>query len=745
MKKSIHLILLVIFFCKTSVVFGSTTIQKDTITETFEDYSTNSAYANIVRNLTNCKGLKWTIVNGNINNLKETQTIFRSTKGVILQSNGSAAVSKAPSITSGKLCNLTSIHWYAGRSSSSSLQMALYYSKDSVKWIKDTTTLFLTTERREYVVRFAVPTTAYIRIIGYSTKNTETGSKYRVYIDDISLCTEQTGEQMDIVDWAENSLTLNMNGCAPEMGVSVGIDGGEEKTIEEGSAYSYLGQNDRTYRVETQNLHAGDDVQIVAKYGDSQGNTYASNRKYRVPYIYGDSVVWKFSYMTDDDIVVRGGRTVLQNDVAVRNVYVYPDGELVVTDTCTLTCAKLFVRTTATEAGAVSGKIQAHETYYSRIVANRTKYFQFALPVQSTTNNIQTTAGDICVLDKHWRLNTYDTQLRAEQGNIADNWVRYTGETIEAHKGYAMLSASAYYREYLFPVVYAETEAEKQVAVTAPQGVVDAAHNGWNYICSPYADKYISVLADDPTERVYVSELRKDGSGYRQHVADTIYPARPFYYQAAEAGNLIFGESLHFEAGVAQTVAAHIQTANPVATQWLQLVIRDTTDQTDEANICTHPTKFATAYETGKDLLKLHGNGQHIELYSLMPCGELSFNALPDSLTATGVRLGYHAAQAGTYTLRLTPNNYLERVAQVWLTDKQSNTRTDLLLQDYSFTTQAGEHQDRFAVYCVFRTQETPTGMHDGKTAGVAQKILLDGAIYVVRHGEWFDLLGRRR
>lgn len=394
----------------------------------------------------------------------------------------------------------------------------------------------------------------------------------------------------------------------------------------------------------------------------------------------------------------------------------------------------------------LSGNIKAHETYYTRIVANKTHYFQFALPVSSTTRDVVTTAGDICVLDKHWRLNTYDTQLRAEQGNIADNWVRYTGETIEAHKGYAMLSASAYYREYLFPVVYAETKAEKQVAVTAPQGVVDAAHNGWNYICSPYADKYISVLADDPTERAYVSELRKDGSGYRQHVADTIYPARPFYYQAAEAGNLIFGESLHFEAGIAQTVAAHIQTAKPVATQWLQLVIRDTTGQTDEANICTHPTKFATAYETGKDLLKLHGNGQHIELYSLMPCGELSFNALPDSLTAIGVRLGYHAAQAGTYTLRLTPNGYLERVAQVWLTDKQSNTQTDLLLQDYSFTTQAGEHQDRFAVYCVFRTQETPTDIHPiGDAAGVAQKILMDGAIYVVRHGEWFDLLGRRR
>ena len=745
MRNTIYHILLAVFLCKAYAVFGNiSSIQRDTITETFEGYSTNSSYANAVRNVANTNGLKWTIVNGNINNLKETQTVFQFTKGVILQSNGSAAVSTATALTSGKLCNLTAIHWYAGRSSSS-IQMALYYSKDSVHWTKDTTTLSLTTARKEYIVRFATPTTAYIRIIGYCTKNSETGSRYRIYIDNISLCTEQYGEQMDIADWTENDLTLNMNGCAPEAGVSVGIDGGDEQPIEEGNTYSYLGQNDRTYRVETQGLHAGDDVQIVAKYGDKQGNTYVSNRKYRVPYIYVDSVVRKLTYNTDDDIVVRGGKTTLATNAAVRNVYVYPDGELTVADGCTLTCAKLFVRTTATEAGAVSGNIQAHETYYTRIVANKTKYFQFALPVQSTTRDIQTTAGDVCVLDKHWRLNTYDTQLRAEQGNVADNWVRYTGETIEANKGYAMLSASAYYREYLFPAVYSSANSNAEVAVTAPKGEVDAAHDGWNYVCSPYSSKYAGVLADDPTDRVYVSELRKDGAAYWQHVADTIYPAQPFYYQAAEAGSLVFGETLHFEASVSRTVAAYAPATSPIATQWVQLVVSDAIGQTDETNICLHPTKFAEAYEIGRDLIKLRGNGQYVQLYSLMLCGELSFNALPDSVSATGVRLGYYAPQAGTYTLHLDSNHYLERLAHVLLTDKQTNTQADLLLQDYSFTTQAGEQQDRFMVHCVFRTQETPTGMHDGKTAGVAQKILRDGAIYIVRHGEGYDLLGRKR
>ena len=733
MKRGIYFILCCVCLLMNICVAYGEVVKRDTLVEDFSaaDIAKYKDYTTAVWTAKN--GVTWHCENTKVDKIGKLQS-----KGLVYYYNSSRSYLR---VQTGKIRGLHKLTFETASNKGTALTVSYSMTGKSKEWQSISIPLQTSYMKKDSII---LPKTGdyYVKFYAGGIDG------MYVYLDNIVFYTEhsgESGEQMDVVDWAENSLTLNMNGCAPEMGVSVGIDGGEEKTIEEGCAYSYLSEKDRTYRVETQNLRAGDDVQIKAQYGDNQGNRYESNRVYRVPYIYGDSVVWKFSYMTDDDIVVRGGKTVLQTDVAVRNVYVYPDGELVVTDKCTLTCAKLFIRTTATEAGVFSGNIKAHEMYYTRIVANKTHYFQFALPMSSTTRDVVTTAGDTCVLDRHWRLNTYDTQLRAEQGNIADNWVRYTGETIEAHKGYAMLSASAYYREYLFPVVYAETKAEKQVAVTAPQGVVDAAHNGWNYICSPYADKYISVLADDPTERAYVSELRKDGSGYRQHVADTIYPARPFYYQAAEAGNLIFGESLHFETGVAQTVAAHIQTANPVATQWLQLVIRDTTDQTDEANICTHPTKFATAYETGKDLLKLHGNGQHIELYSLMPCGELSFNALPDSLTATGVRLGYHAAQAGTYTLRLTPNNYLERVAQVWLTDKQSNTRTDLLLQDYSFTTQAGEHQDRFAVYCVFRTQETPTGMHDGKTAGVAQKILLDGAIYVVRHGEWFDLLGRRR
>ncbi len=733
MKKPSLLLCCVCLLLNVSIAYGDV-VKRDTLVEDFSspDIAQYNTYATQAV-WTAQNGITWHCENMRVGKVGKLLV----SSGLTYYYNVQRTFGR---LQTGKIRGLHKLSFETASTKGSSYSVKVSYSLNGKDWIEKPFPLQTSYMKRDSIV-FPETGDYYIRFYIGGV------DKLYLYLDNITFYTEQTetGERMDIVDWTANSLTLNMNGCAPETGVQVSIDGGAEKRIEEGSRYSYLGQKDRTYCVETENLYAGNDVQIETKYGDSEGNGYISNRTYKVPYIYGDSTVHKRTYNTDDDIVVRGGKTTLTTEVAVRNVYVYPDGELVVAEGGKLTCAKLFVRTNATEAGSVSGNIQAHESYYTRIVANKTKYFQFALPVQSFTSNVVTTAGDVCVLDKHWRLNTYDTQLRAEQGNITDNWVRYTGETIEADKGYAILSASPYYREYLFPVVYSSAGSDAKVAVTAPKGEVDVAHDGWNYICSPHSGKYASVLADDPTERVYVSELSKDGNRYWQHVADTIYPARPFYYQAAEAGNLVFGETLRFEATISETVAAHIQAANTVATQWLQIGLYDTAGQNDETHICLHPTKFHTTYEVGKDLLKLHGTGQHVELYSVMPCGELCFNALPDTTAEKETVLCTVVPQSGNYTLRINKNAYIDRLAKVVLTDRQENTQTDLTDQDYTFSSPQGESKGRFAIRCVFRTQETPTDMHEVKTAGVAQKILQDGQLYILSNGIKFDLLGRRR
>ncbi len=138
------------------------------------------------------------------------------------------------------------------------------------------------------------------------------------------------------------------------------------------------------------------------------------------------------------------------------------------------------------------------------------------------------------------------------------------------------------------------------------------------------------------------------------------------------------------------------------------------------------------------------GGGQSVMVYSDMACGALSVNALPDSVARAEIALGYYAPQAGTYTLCLKANDYMNRLEDVLLLDNQTHTQFSLTGQDYTFASAGGECIDRFSIRCVFHTQETPTDIHPiGDAAGVVQKVFHAGQVCILRHGKRFDMLGR--
>ncbi|MCI5681037.1 MAG: hypothetical protein MR293_03570 [Bacteroidales bacterium] len=728
---------MLMFFLLSISNIQSQTIKRDTLLEDFSsaEWMRYSNYTSAV--LTTQNNITW-----HFENMQVAQVGKLTSKGLVYYYNAGRA---SGGLTTSKIKGLRKITFEAARKGN--ITFSVSYSKDGTNW----TTAFdltLTTTMILYTIELPQAGDYYIN---FGVTKATTGTY--LYLDNISFYTEETdldyGEPMDIVDWTENSLTLNMNGCAPEQGVAVGLNGSAEQPIEEGNRYSFSGKNDRTYCISAPALQSGEDLQLSVQYGDYQGNKYESNRRYRIPYLYQDATVSKLSFRPDDDIVVRGKTTITANaNVAVRNVYVYPGGELIVNNGYTLLCANLFLRTTANQSAAASGQIKAHHTYYTRIVADKTHYFQLALPAKSPVRQVVTTAGDTCLLDKHWRLNTYDTQLRAEQGTTTDNWVRFTGDTLQACQGYAMLSASPYYREYLFPISPAKTASTTLVVPTqAPKGDIDAQHDGWNYLCSPYRSVYICTPASDIADRIYISELRPDGNSYWQHIADTIYPAKPFYYQSATSGNLVFGEMLHFESTVNQSVAAPMlqtDSAAETTTQWLQLMLQDSLGQIDESHIYLHPTRFAAGYQIGKDLLKLRGTGAHLLLYAIMPYGDLSVCATADSTAERQINIGCYFAANGKHTIRLHNQADTERLAEVLLVDNQANTQTDLLQEDYTFTASQGESKDRFALRCVFRQKATPTRIDTDSRVGVATKFLRCGQLFIVRQGGVYDALGRK-
>jgi hypothetical protein len=192
---------------------------------------------------------------------------------------------------------------------------------------------------------------------------------------------------------------------------------------------------------------------------------------------------------------------------------------------------------------------------------------------------------------------------------------------------------------------------------------------------------------------------------FNQEPASVIEPAMPFYYQAAEDGNLSFsGSSLSFTKAPSRTRQQNIQT------QWIQLFYGNPDAVEDQTNIYLHPDKFDTSYETGYDVSKMSKEGSKPFVYTSVECGDLAFTALPDSIAAQQrIPLTVYAPQADEMYFTLALNDFMQRLDALWLYDNETGMRTNLLYDDYVYYAEQGAEQGRFYLQPVFRKPSVAT------------------------------------
>ena len=600
------------------------------------------------------------------------------------------------------------------------------------------------------------------------------GSKYLLN-SDVTLQaqweTQQTGSPLDIVDWSPDGVTINMSGKSVSNGIQC------NGTLLNQTNYS--GDNkagDRTFFIPTNviicsapsdetsaeatpqeqsTLEPGKDVLLDVRwnYDDNHQPQTSSAGYYRVPYIYASNYGTNVSTSLTkaDDIVVRSGKAVITQDTHVRNIYVYPDAELEVQAGVKLQCQAIYLRTKPFQTAVFTnhGTLECQQMYYTRICADRTAYYQLALPFSSCIADMRLTTGESLEHGKKWLVKQYDAQSRAENGFGATNW-KALSETdyLKAGIGYSMLSGSNWYREYCFPVQYSQREQSIPVVAHTGQATQEnPVHAGWNYVCLPSTGRYVSGTGTSPESAVKVSELREDNCTYWQHVVTQIAPAKPFYYQAAQTGQLVLGETMSFApttapASLMSKSDTEVQEAD-VSTQWLQLSLTDSAGWADEANIYLHPTRFDTCYMSQYDLVKMKGYGLRPVLYSVANQRELSFNALPDTIGKQGICMGYYAPAACTMTMAVCRNDYLGRLQHVYLLDRETNITTDLLLHDYTFQSQAGEFVSRFAVQCRFVSDVSTSVSDDATSSSTPLKLWRDGHLYIRIGDRLYDTWGR--
>lgn len=449
--------------------------------------------------------------------------------------------------------------------------------------------------------------------------------------------------------------------------------------------------------------------------------------------------------LADQQILyVKSGATLTVNaDKTVKNIYVAPGAKMVVNNGITLTADRVFLRTTPWASAELeikgTGELNA-QVCYTRIIKSASQYYQFGLPRNCAISEVKLSDGSTPAYTTAWLLRSYSESSRAANGANGNNWTTLAvGGTIQGGVGYEMFSSSNYYREYYFPISL--TPSSITTAVSYTEGAAGPTHAGWNIVVSPLTSRY--TIAPEP-EGWMISWLQEDGS-YSQEPASIIKSAIPFSYQAKANGSLSFDSE--FSIIVAAAPRRRVTAAEePTRIQWIHLDIASADGKGDQTSIYSHPTRYEQTYKTGIDVAKQSLTASRALLYSSHAYGEMAFAGVADELLEQGVALTVYSPKAQELTISMRENEWLNRMAFVWLIDKATGAQIDLLESDYSFSAEAGTTAGRFILMGAFFAPQitTDNGTVQGDDEDIkAKKFIYKDKMYIQINGVIYDATGK--
>ena len=551
------------------------------------------------------------------------------------------------------------------------------------------------------------------------------------YTAQFTPVSKETGNYLNIVGATATTLTINANPLTLSKWPYT-INGTKYRRADGDGT---LCNADRTITI-THDKAADAQLTIIVL---DKTDAVVSHRNYTVPYVYDDSNATLDETNANSIVFVNSGTLTVNGTRTAKAIYVEAGAELNVTGTLNVT--KLVLRTTPWTAAVLTnnGTINATNTYYSRVVADNSQFYQFGLPCSSTTTGVIMSDGSTPSASS-WQMKEYSESKRAEKGvsESGENWVALSSTTIEGGKGYEIYSGSKYYREYCFPITIAEGDA-----VRVWRTGDDKTNSGWNIIVSPKMGKFIG---EPKPEDITITVLQPDG-GYIQEIPEVIMPAVPFSYQASATGMLTFESTLLFNAS-APAPRRKAVAEETERIQWIHLDIADANGSGDQTSIYSHPTRYDAVYQTGIDVAKQSLTASRAIIYSSHAYGEMAFAGVADTLLEQGVALTVYSPIAQELTISMRENDWLNRMAYVWLVDHETGARTDLLWDTYTFDATEGTARGRFTIEGVFRAPQITTDIENAEMMNdemmKVRKVLINQKMYIIRGDQMYDATGKK-
>ena len=175
-----------------------------------------------------------------------------------------------------------------------------------------------------------------------------------------------------------------------------------------------------------------------------------------------------------------------------------------------------------------------------------------------------------------------------------------------------------------------------------------------------------------------------------------------------------------------QSVVARQQSAEAQENYALRLELQRDGQYADQAFVQLQAEGATADFDLNQDLTKIINAGANIYTLAGEKRIQVAGNVLP--IAKTTIPVGIQVAQAGTYTIALPEGT---SGISATLVDNQTGTHTNLLLEDYTITLDAGSHENRF--YIVLDPERSATAVENINEAqgDKTQKFLIDGQLII--------------
>ena len=362
-----------------------------------------------------------------------------------------------------------------------------------------------------------------------------------------------------------------------------------------------------------------------------------------------------------------------------------------------------------------------------------------------------------------WIMQLYDGAERAEKGNWIDSptfWKYITNRnyTLKAGVGYVLklnpskmtfdhgaTDVSLFFPSQGIPTII--NADPTPITVPAHECTIERDNRNiydshWNLIGVPgYAN-----LNDVNTKYTTGNQAENVNFYYAYNAAENNYAAAAatadfknmYAYMVQFAGTIDWKNDPKFNNIPQQLAARHNSDTEPEK-RTLRLEIAQGEEVADQTFVQLQQEGATPEFDMNLDLTKIINSGANIYTLAGDARIQVAGNALP--VAETTIPVGVQMATAGEYTFRM-PNGTEGMVVE--LIDYETNTRTNLLLSDYTTTLPAGSFENRFAL--IVKPDKVATDVENigqaAQNGEAAKKFIIDGKLFLQKNGMLYDAQG---